>query len=108
MHRHRRPLLRYCRRLVVAPEPAEDVLQQGLLQAWVALAGETEVRDPRAWLYRIVHNAAISSLRRNGTDHVELIDALPGASGSDENFERAARPARRWPAWRRSPSCSAR
>jgi RNA polymerase sigma factor (sigma-70 family) len=61
--RYRRPLLRYCRRFSPADGRTEDVLQQALLQAWMALGRGVEVRDPRAWLYRIVHNAAINSLR---------------------------------------------
>ncbi len=78
VHRYRRQLLAYCRRLSPTEAGAEDVLQQALLQAWVAIGREAEVRDVRAWLYRIVHNVAISHLRRPGGELVEL-DRSQGA-----------------------------
>ena len=61
--RYRRPLLAYCRRLGLSEARAEDVLQQALLKAWVALQGGAEVRELRPWLYRIVHNTAVNALR---------------------------------------------
>jgi len=66
VRRYRGPLLAYCRRLASRGASPEDILQQGLLQAWRALNGGAEVRDARAWLYRIVHNVAISALRSSG------------------------------------------
>jgi RNA polymerase sigma factor (sigma-70 family) len=66
VHRYRRPLLRYCRRLCLSEARAEEVLQQALMNAWVALRRDAEVRDVRAWLYRIAHNAAVNSIRREG------------------------------------------
>src|SRR5438477_1931816 len=66
VHRYRRALLAYCRQLTRSESSAEDVLQQGLLQAWIAIGRDAEVRDVRAWLYRIVHNIAISDHRRIG------------------------------------------
>jgi RNA polymerase sigma factor (sigma-70 family) len=87
VHRYRRELLAYCRRLTPGEATAEDVLQQGLLQAWVAIGRDTAIRDVRAWLYRIVHNAAISSIRRAGTDPVELL-GTEGAGGADSEVER--------------------
>ena len=38
---------------------------------WSALRRGTEVRDAKAWLYRVTHNAAVNALKRSGT---------PGAS----------------------------
>jgi RNA polymerase sigma factor (sigma-70 family) len=63
VHRYRRPLLSYCRRMGLADSRAEDVLQQSLLKAWLALQGGTEVRELRPWLYRIVHNTAVNAMR---------------------------------------------
>jgi RNA polymerase sigma factor (sigma-70 family) len=77
VRRYRRPLLAYCRRLSVPDAGSEDILQQALLQAWRALAAGAEIRDVRAWLYRIVHNVAISSgARRLADGHAELGDAV--------------------------------
>ncbi|MGD0455016.1 MAG: RNA polymerase sigma factor [Solirubrobacteraceae bacterium] len=61
--RYRRPLLAYCRRLGLSDSRAEDVLQQALLKAWLALRAGVEVRALSPWLYRIVHNTAINVMR---------------------------------------------
>lgn len=63
VQRYRRPLLRYCRSLRLSDARAEDVVQQALLQAWLALANGTEVRELRPWLYRVAHNAAVNAMR---------------------------------------------
>lgn len=63
VHRYRRPLLRYCRRLCPGDARAEEALQQALTNAWIALRRGSEVRDARAWLYRVAHNAAIDAIR---------------------------------------------
>jgi RNA polymerase sigma factor (sigma-70 family) len=66
--RYRRPLLGYCGRLGLSDARAEDVVQQALLRAWLALASGTEVRELRAWLYRIVHNTAVNALRAGAAE----------------------------------------
>ncbi len=85
VQRYRRSLLRYCRRLSPSEASAEDVLQQGLMQAWVALGNpEVEVRDARAWLYRIVHNVAISQLRLPVHDSLDVEDGGQTGDAGDE------------------------
>jgi RNA polymerase sigma factor (sigma-70 family) len=79
VERYRRPLLAYCRRLLPTSASAEDVLQQGLLQAWFALQRGAEVDAVKAWLYRIVRNAAIKARQMPGNDHVELTHSIEGA-----------------------------
>src|SRR5450755_664212 len=76
--RYRGALLRYCHRLLPSGAPAEDALQQGLLQAWVALQAGVIVRDPKPWLYRIVHNAALNIQRSARVTVEELPETLPG------------------------------
>ena len=88
VQRYRRPLLGYCRRLSRSEASAEDALQQALMQAWIALsAGEGEIREVRAWLYRIVHNVAISNLRRPVHDQVHE-DLSGDGNGADLEVER--------------------
>ena len=85
VQRYRRALLTYCRRLSPSEASAEDVLQQALMQAWVALGNpEVEVRDARAWLYRIVHNVAISQLRRPVHDSLDVEDGGQTGDAEDE------------------------
>ena len=86
VRRYRRPLLAYCRRIGSAGTNPEDTLQQALLQAWSAIRTGVEVRDPRAWLYRIVHNVAISNHRRPALVPVEIRDTV-GANGADFEAE---------------------
>ncbi len=86
VRRYRRPLLAYCRRVGSAGTNAEDTLQQALLQAWSAIRTGIEVRDPRAWLYRIVHNVAVSNQRRPVLIPVEMRDTA-GANGADLEAE---------------------
>src|SRR5947208_8528356 len=84
--RYRRPLLRYLRRAVgLSDSPAEDVVQQALLQAWLALVRGTEVRDLKPWLYRIAHNTAVNAIRGSGERHLELVEGShPSEHGADE------------------------
>jgi RNA polymerase sigma factor (sigma-70 family) len=88
VRRYRKPLLGYCRRMLLPEARAEDALQQGLLQAWLALREGGEVRDAKAWLYRIVHNAAISARRRSGYDYVQLDESLHGTGASASDIDR--------------------
>ncbi len=86
--RYRRSLLGYCRRVLLPEARAEDALQQALLQAWLALQRGDEVRDARAWLYRIVHNTALNALRSSGYDYAELSAALSGADAPHDDLDR--------------------
>ena len=57
------PLLGYARRLLESDEMAEDVVQEAFLRLH---ARYDEVRDPRPWLYRTVHNLSLNQLRKAG------------------------------------------
>jgi RNA polymerase sigma factor (sigma-70 family) len=78
--RYRHQLLVYAARLLGAESRAEDALQQALMQAWIALRDGAEVAEVRPWLYRIVHNSAVTMLRRARHDTVELNEALDAAA----------------------------
>jgi RNA polymerase sigma-70 factor (ECF subfamily) len=57
------PLLGYALRLAGEREVAEDIVQE----AFMKLHGQfTEVREPRRWLYRTVHNLALNHRRKAG------------------------------------------
>lgn len=88
VQRYRRPLQRYCRRLLLPNDRAEDALQQALMQAWVALQRGAEVSDVRSWLYRIVHNAALNMLRVSGYDYCTLNESLSGADAPQADLDR--------------------
>src|SRR6201991_2060447 len=89
VERYRGALLRAARRYL--PEArAEDAVQQAYIAAWSALQRGDEVRDLRAWLYRIVHNTALNQLRVSGYDYAELEDSLRGTDAPQEEMERRA------------------
>ncbi|MEA2273490.1 MAG: hypothetical protein QOI98_2198 [Solirubrobacteraceae bacterium] len=75
VERHRRPLTRYCGRLV-GDSRAEDVVQEVFVKAWTAMRAGPEVVDLRPWLYRIAHNTSLNALRKSGYDYVELHESL--------------------------------
>jgi len=82
VHRYRRPLLRYARRMRLSEARAEDVLQQAFMQSWIALSRGASVNDVRSWLYRIVHNVAVNAMRGPaGEAHGELTQAVQDRAG---------------------------
>jgi len=87
VERYRKPLHAYCRR-VLPDARAEDVVQQTFLSAWTALQRADEVRDLRAWLYRIAHNTSINNLKRAGYDYDELRDSLEHGDTPQDDLER--------------------
>jgi RNA polymerase sigma factor (sigma-70 family) len=89
VERYRKPLERRCRRML-GREDAEDAVQQAFVRAWSALRAEGEVRDLRAWLFRIARNTAIDVLRTSRFDYQELRESLRGAESPEAEAERAA------------------
>ena len=87
VQRYRRPLLAYCKRLGLPEARAEDVVQQALMQAWASLQRGAEVKDASAWLYRIVHNVGVDTLRARDHLHEHLTEAfteLPAVASDPE------------------------
>ncbi|MCW3028750.1 MAG: polymerase, sigma-24 subunit, subfamily [Solirubrobacterales bacterium] len=89
VRRYRRPLLRYCRRMGLSDSRAEDVVQQALMRAWIALGRGGEVHSPKAWLYRTVHNTAVNAMR-SARDQGPLEDGACSefAASAESDFER--------------------
>tara|TARA_Y100001934_G_scaffold283484_1_gene403670 strand:+ start:6572 stop:7114 length:543 start_codon:yes stop_codon:yes gene_type:complete len=56
------PLLNYAIGLVQKPDIAQDLVQDAFLRLHKRL---NEVREPKAWLYRTVHNLAMSHHRKH-------------------------------------------
>ena len=75
------PLLHYARRLSGDPGAAEDIVQDAFMKLHAQF---DEVREPRRWLYRAVHNAALNHRRQTG----KLVALVPvsedGAPANDE------------------------
>ena len=69
------PLLSYAHRLLSELPAAEDAVQEAFMKLH---AHFDEVREPRRWLYRTVHNHALNLRRKSGK-----IVALPQGPGDD-------------------------
>lgn len=88
VNRYRKPLLNYCRRLSLPEARTEDVLQQALMKTWIALRDGAEVRDIKAWLYRVVHNAAVNAARDAAHDRERVADPTLRIEGGHADIER--------------------
>ncbi len=77
---HHLDLFRYVNAVVHDPEFAEDVLQEAFLRLVRERAAGRAPDEPRAWLYRVATNLAISGLRRART----AFRALPVLSEDGE------------------------
>lgn len=87
VERYRRPLMGYARR-IAGDSRAEDIVQSAFVNAWGRLCDGVEVRDLRAWLFRIVHNGALNAVRRASASDVELFEETPALSDLHAEVER--------------------
>ncbi|MET3665391.1 RNA polymerase sigma factor [Caulobacter sp. 1776] len=79
-----RPALhRYCARLLGSVLDAEDVVQDALVRALVALRGLDAPPEPRAWLFRIAHNRALDLLRSRTVRAAQPIEAADDLADPD-------------------------
>ncbi|MGC8792099.1 MAG: RNA polymerase sigma factor [Bryobacteraceae bacterium] len=58
-------LYRYASVLLGDRQAAEDVIQETFLRLFAALRSGVEIRDRRAWLYRVARNACLERRRRS-------------------------------------------
>jgi RNA polymerase sigma-70 factor (ECF subfamily) len=72
------PLLAYARRLVGEPALAEDTVQEAFMKLHAQFE---QVREPRHWLYRTVHNLALNQ-RRHTSRIVPLQPAAEAEAGA--------------------------
>ena len=76
-------LHRYCARLMGSVIDGEDVVQDTLVRAFVALPELDEATPLRPWLFRIAHNRALDLLRGRALRMAEPIDAAPDLANPD-------------------------
>lgn len=70
-------LHRYCARLMGSVIDGEDVVQDTLLRALVALQDLDDVPPLRPWLFRVAHNRALDLLRGRSVRNAEPLDCAP-------------------------------
>jgi len=81
--RHYQALYRYCRSIVGNGDDAQDALQSAMTRALEALQARERDLAVRPWLFRIVHNEAVSILRRR-RPNVSLEEGFEPADGGVE------------------------
>jgi len=64
--RHASGLLAFATQYVGDRAAAEDVVQQTFMSAYRVLSDGTELEHPRAWLYRVTRNNALTTIRDRG------------------------------------------
>lgn len=84
--RYRQPLLRYATRMI-GDSRADDVVQAAFVSAWTKLHDGEDVRELKAWLYRIVHNGSLNAMKRASSRDVPLLAENPMSSGDDSHAE---------------------
>lgn len=82
------PLLTYALRLLPDQDLAEDLVQEAFMRLHTQF---DQVRQPKSWLYRTVHNLALNHRRHAGK-------IVPLATTADDNGEPAAEAADPLPA----------
>jgi RNA polymerase sigma-70 factor, ECF subfamily len=63
--RYQVKLMRYAVNIIGDDHMAADVVQEGLMKAYVSLNSFSTKKKFSSWIYRIVHNEAINMLRKN-------------------------------------------
>src|SRR5882724_2673976 len=84
--RYANPLARYAAAIVGSR--GEDVTQDALSKALLALRREGAEIELRPWLFRIVRNTALNELRDNPPAPEVLAEAIAGGRNPAEEFER--------------------
>ncbi len=80
-------LYRYLVSSGIEPAQAQDVTQEAFLRLYLALRDGTVIHTPKGWVYRVAHNLAMDSLRRDRR-HTHISDPLASALATLENNER--------------------
>jgi RNA polymerase sigma-70 factor (ECF subfamily) len=89
VNRYQDKLMRYATYLINNEEKAADVVQEGLIKAYVNLNGFNTKKKFSSWIYRIVHNEAMNAVKKYHKES-PLVDNMDLQSGVDleEEFDK--------------------
>ena len=89
VRRYEVKLLRYANYLINNKDKAADIVQESFIKAFINLNGFNVKKKFSSWIYRIVHNEAVNSIKKNKKE-VPLIEAvdLSGGKGIEEDLEK--------------------
>ena len=85
------PIYKFALSIVKSPDTAEDIMEDAFLRIRAGAKNYRPKGKPRAWIFSIVHNLAVSELRKKSGDDIDefsetLEDTRPSLS-SIENIE---------------------
>ncbi|MFB4159498.1 RNA polymerase sigma factor [Geomicrobium sp. JSM 1781026] len=85
---HSYELIRYIYMLVNDELQSEDLLQETFIRAWKNVHRLNEIENPRAWLFKIAHNASMDYLRKKKPIHLieKFIKSVPDPSLQPEKY----------------------
>ncbi len=78
----RRPLLAHCYRMMGSIEDAEDLVQETMLKAWMAIDSYAGRASLRTWLFKIATNACLDALDKQARRALPAT-AVPASSPGD-------------------------
>ncbi len=84
VERYQHKLLRYAQNLIHDEHKATDVVQESFIKAFINLQGFDTKKKFSSWIYRIVHNEAMNSIRKHQKE-ISLPEDFEFASS--ENIE---------------------
>ncbi|MBP9749371.1 MAG: sigma-70 family RNA polymerase sigma factor [Candidatus Pacebacteria bacterium] len=89
VERYQHKLLRYAQNLIHNEHKAADVVQESFIKAFINLQGFDTKKKFSSWIYRIVHNEAMNSIKKYQKE-VQMPEGFDFASSEDieANFER--------------------
>jgi RNA polymerase sigma-70 factor (ECF subfamily) len=72
---YQKAIFRYCFRMCHDREVSQDLTQETFLRFWLCLRRKQEIRNARAFLYRIAHNLLVDHMReKKGTSLDQLLE----------------------------------
>jgi RNA polymerase sigma-70 factor (ECF subfamily) len=88
VERYQHKLLRYAQSLVHDEHKAADVVQESFIKAFINLQGFDTRKKFSSWIYRIVHNEALNSIKKYPKE-IPLPEGVDFASSEniEEDFE---------------------
>ena len=99
-----RPLCLYAARYLRNADDVEDIVQSAFVAFWEKSRAGQAPDSPKAYLYRIVHNRCIDTLRKSGQEAIVNLEHLQEDVPDEETVDRSFIWARLWTAIDRLPA----
>lgn len=93
-----RPLCLFAARYLLDADDVEDIVQGAFVTCWEKSRSGQAPDSPKAYLYRIVHNRCIDTLRKSGQEEIINLEHLQEDVPDEEVVDRSFVWARLWTA----------